>query len=124
MRIVAVLVDLSDLFLRSYLSLGGVRDYQAFDKWLDQVYMLTFLITALRWPGRPRQVAVGLYAFRMVGFAAFEATTDPGNRDHVAVRLLGETQPDETLGEFDAGLAAVETARAFDAATTRGRPCT
>lgn len=72
--ILAVLVDLSDLFLRSYLDLGGVSDYQEFDKWLDQVYMLTFLIVALRWPPVPRNVAVALYAYRMIGFIAFEVS--------------------------------------------------
>jgi hypothetical protein len=70
--ILAILVDLSDLLLRDILDLGGVRDYQALDKWLDQVYMATFLIVALRWKGLPRAIAVGLYAFRMVGFLAFE----------------------------------------------------
>lgn len=72
--ILAVLVDLSDLFLRNYLHLGGVSDYQEFDKWLDQVYMLTFLIVALRWEPAPRNVAVALYAYRMIGFIAFEMT--------------------------------------------------
>lgn len=74
--IIAILVDLSDLFLMNLLDLGGVRDYQEFDKWLDQVYMLTFLIVALRWEKTPRNIAVGLYAFRMVGFVAFEITQD------------------------------------------------
>lgn len=72
--ILAVLVDLSDLFMMNLLDLGGVRDYQALDKWLDQVYMLTFLIVALRWERTPRSIAIGLYAYRMIGFVAFEAT--------------------------------------------------
>lgn len=74
--IVAMLTDLSDLFLMNLLHEGGVRDYQEFDKWLDQVYMLTFLAVALRWQGTPRTVAVVLYAFRLVGFVAFEATQE------------------------------------------------
>ena len=74
--IVAVLTDLSDLFLMNLLDEGGVRDYQEFDKWLDQVYMLTFLAVALRWQGTPRTIAVVLYAFRLVGFVAFEVTQD------------------------------------------------
>lgn len=72
--ILAVLTDLSDLFLRSYIDLGGVHDYQELDKWLDQVYMLTFLIVALRWQPVPRNVAVVLYAYRLIGFIAFEIT--------------------------------------------------
>ncbi|MCC7362803.1 MAG: hypothetical protein IT303_00390 [Dehalococcoidia bacterium] len=72
--IVAVLTDLSDLFLRSYLQLGGVSDYQSFDKWLDQVYLLAFLAVALRWAAVPKTVAVALFGFRLAGFVAFEVT--------------------------------------------------
>ena len=69
--ILAVLVDFSDLFMMNLLDLGGVRDYQAFDKWVDQVYMVAFLVVALRWKGVPRYVAIGLFAYRIVGFAYF-----------------------------------------------------
>jgi hypothetical protein len=72
--VIAVLVDLSDLFMMNLLQLGGVSDYQAFDKWLDQVYMACFLVVALRWPDPARRVAVALYALRMVGFISFELT--------------------------------------------------
>lgn len=74
--ILAVLVDLSDLLLRDVLDLGGVGDYQALDKWLDQVYMATFLVVALRWTGTARWVAVALYAYRMAGFVLFEVTAE------------------------------------------------
>ncbi len=70
--ILAVLVDFSDLFMMNLLDLGGVRSYQTFDKVVDQVYMVTFLVVALRWKGVPRQVAVGLCAYRIVGVAYFE----------------------------------------------------
>ncbi|MBI4310650.1 MAG: hypothetical protein HY681_02620 [Chloroflexi bacterium] len=70
--IIAILVDLSDLFLMDWL--GGVRNYQALDKWLDLSYMATFLIAAWRWPGVPRNVAAGLFAFRIAGDLLFEAT--------------------------------------------------
>jgi hypothetical protein len=72
--LLAILVDLSDLLLRDTLDLGGIPDYQAFDKWRDQVYLALFLVVALRWTGVERRVAVALYAFRLVGFVAFEAT--------------------------------------------------
>ena len=68
----ATFVDLSDLFLKNLLDLGGVSNYQAFDKWLDQVYMVLFLVVAWRWKGAARNVAVGLFVFRMAGFVAFE----------------------------------------------------
>ncbi|MCH7810471.1 MAG: hypothetical protein IH863_07820 [Chloroflexi bacterium] len=74
--ILAMLVDLSDLFLMNLLDEGGVTDYQEFDKWLDQVYMFTFLVVALRWQGTPRNIAVGLYAYRLIGFVTFEVTQE------------------------------------------------
>ena len=74
--ILAILVDLSDLLLRDVLDLGGVGDYQTLDKWLDQVYMATFLIVAIRWMGTARRVAVALYVFRTVGFVLFELTAE------------------------------------------------
>ena len=73
---IAIFVDLSDLFLRDWIDLGGVKDYQRFDKSLDQVYMATFLLVALRWQATPRNIAVALYAFRLVGSIAFELTGD------------------------------------------------
>lgn len=76
--ILAILVDLSDLLLRDVLELGGIGDYQTLDKWLDQVYMATFLIVGLRWAGVARTVAVALYAYRVVGFVLFELTGDRG----------------------------------------------
>jgi hypothetical protein len=76
--VLAVLVDFSDLFLMNLLDLGGVSNYQAMDKWLDQVYMALFLVVALRWPDPARAVAVVLYLFRLAGFVLFELT---GNRE-------------------------------------------
>jgi hypothetical protein len=66
--------DLADLLVRDVVDLGGLPDYQSLDKWLDQVYMGCFLLVALRWQGVERAIAVVLYAFRLVGFAAFELT--------------------------------------------------
>ncbi|TMD30085.1 MAG: hypothetical protein E6I94_05305 [Chloroflexi bacterium] len=76
--ILAVLVDLSDLLLRDTLDLGGIPDYQSFDKWLDQVYMAAFLVVALRWPRPEKTIAIALYGWRLVGFVAFEAFGDRG----------------------------------------------
>ena len=75
--LLAILVDLSDLFQMNLLDLGGVANYQALDKWLDIVYLATFAVVALRWRGATRSIAVGLLAFRTLGFFAFELT---GNR--------------------------------------------
>src|SRR5207247_2964526 len=73
---IAIFVYLSALFLRDCIDLVGVKDYQRFDKSLDQVYMATFLLVALRWQATPRNIAVALYAFRLVGSIAFELTGD------------------------------------------------
>ena len=73
---IALFADLTDLFLREWLDLGGVKDYQRFDKWLDQAYMLTFLFVAIRWQALPRNIAVALYTFRLAGFVTFEITGD------------------------------------------------
>ena len=74
--LLALVVDLTDLLLRDVLDLGGIPDYQSLDKWLDQVYMGCFLVVALRWHGVERTIAIVLYAFRLVGFVAFELTGD------------------------------------------------
>jgi hypothetical protein len=76
--VLAILVDFSDLFLRSWLELGGVRNYQEFDKYLDLVYMVTFLIVALRWPDPERTVLVVLFVFRIAGVAVFEISGERG----------------------------------------------
>ena len=76
--IFAMLVDNFDVLLKGTLDEGGVSDYHSFDKWLDLVYMVTFLIVALRWRGTPRNIAVGLFVYRMIGVVAFEVTE---NRD-------------------------------------------
>jgi hypothetical protein len=74
--ILAMLDDQSDLFLMNLIHAGGVRNYQEFDKLLDQVYMLTFLIVALRWRGVPRAIAVVLYVYRVIGVITFELTAE------------------------------------------------
>jgi hypothetical protein len=73
---IAVFADLADLFLREWLDLGGVNDYQRFDKLLDQAYMITFLIVALRWEAAPRNIAVALFAYREIGVIAFEISDE------------------------------------------------
>jgi hypothetical protein len=90
----AMLIDQSDLLLMNLLHLGGVHDYQTFDKYLDQVYLALFLLVALRiasatssrtdLPAASRDAAiernlsVGLYVYRLLGFATFELTQTRG----------------------------------------------
>ena len=80
--VVAVACDLLDLLLFNlfvvYAGWPGFDGYQAFDKWVDQVYLAAFLVVAVRdFASGPRLVAVALYLFRLVGFAAFEAGWAP-----------------------------------------------
>ena len=70
--LLAILVDLADLFWMDVLDLGGIPDYQLFDKLADQVYLAVFLIVALRWTGPERTISVVLYTFRIAGFVLFE----------------------------------------------------
>jgi hypothetical protein len=70
--LIAILVDFSDLFWQGWLDLGGLGNYQAFDKLLDLVYMVTFLVVALRWEGPARSVAIWLFTFRIFGVGVFE----------------------------------------------------
>lgn len=80
--VVAVVFDLFDLLLFNVFVVhggwSGIADYQAFDKWLDQIYLAAFLVVALRdFAPWPRGVAVALYVLRLVGFIAFEAGIAP-----------------------------------------------
>ena len=73
--IIAVLTDFSDLFMMNLLDLGGLRNYQVFDKWVDLVYMGTFLLASLRWSGVPKKVSIGLFSYRILGVILFEITS-------------------------------------------------
>jgi hypothetical protein len=70
--LVALLTDFGDLFLMDWL--GGIPDYQRFDKVCDLAYMTTFAIVALRWRPLERNIAIGLLALRLAGDALFELT--------------------------------------------------
>jgi len=67
--------DLADLLLRDLLGIGSL-DYQLLDKLLDQVYLLLFLVVALRWEGVERRVSIALFGFRLVGSALFLLTDE------------------------------------------------
>ncbi len=72
--IIAIAVDLTDLLLFDLLAGGPAPAYyQSFDKWADQIYLLAFLIVAVRdFHPLEKWVAVALYAVRMAGFVVFE----------------------------------------------------
>ena len=80
--VVAVVCDLGDLLLFNLFAVyggwSGLGDYQAFDKWLDQVYLAAFLVVALRdFAPLAKGIAIVLYLLRLVGFIAFETGIAP-----------------------------------------------
>ena len=70
--LLVILIDFSDLFMMNLISLGGVRNYQTLDKFLDLFYISFFLIISLRWSPKVRNISIGLYIFRLIGFVLFE----------------------------------------------------
>ena len=85
----AILIDLSDLFLKNLLDLGGVSNYQAFDKWLDQVYMVAFLVVALRWKGPARNRGGGAVPVPAGGVRGLRVHRGPGRATGRPQRLRG-----------------------------------
>ena len=79
----AVLIDLSDLFIIGNLDLGGVRNYQEFDKVLDLVYMGTFLLVSLRWERKEKLISIFLFAYRLIGLILFEFTGERLSLIHI-----------------------------------------
>ena len=70
--ILVILIDFSDLFMMNLISLGGVRNYQFLDKFLDLFYIGYFLLITLRWEKILRNISILLFIFRMLGFILFE----------------------------------------------------
>jgi hypothetical protein len=70
--LLAIFVDLTDLFWMNILGLPGGPTYQVFDKIADQVYLAIFLVVALRWTGPERTLSMLFYCYRLVGFVLFE----------------------------------------------------
>lgn len=127
--LLALAIDQSDLFMMNILTLGGVSEYQVFDKYLDQAYMLTFLAVALRWAGPARTVSIALYGYRLAGVAAFEISGErellmlfPNFFEYWVILIAGLRQsgrepfPSSAAAMEDGPamrMAAVETARPF-----------
>jgi hypothetical protein len=72
--LLAVAVDMADLWLVNYVVTGPLPDYQALDKLADLAYMSTFLVVAAGWQRPERAVAQLLFAYRIIGVALFVAT--------------------------------------------------
>jgi hypothetical protein len=72
--ILAIVLDLSDLAMFTYLGLGWPPDYQRWDKAADLAYMVMFLVVTRRWRNPEKSIAAALFGLRMVGLAGFEWT--------------------------------------------------
>ena len=70
--LLVILIDFSDLFMMNLISLGGVRNYQVLDKFLDLFYISFFLLISIRWTSSLRNISIGLFVFRIFGFILFE----------------------------------------------------
>ena len=70
--LLVILIDFSDLFMMNLISLGGVRNYQVLDKFLDLFYISFFLLISMRWTSSLRNISLGLFVFRIFGFILFE----------------------------------------------------
>lgn len=70
--LLVILIDFSDLFMMNLISLGGVRNYQVLDKFLDLFYISFFLLISIRWTPSLRNISIGLFVFRIFGFILFE----------------------------------------------------
>ena len=110
----AILTDFSDLFLMD--AIGGIDDYQRLDKLCDLAYMLVFLKVALGWTGPERGVAVGLFAYRMIGEVVFGLSgarwtllVFPNVFEFwfIAVAALHHYRPGTTLSRRDATIALI-----------------
>lgn len=112
--LLAIVADFFDLFLMN--AIGGIEDYQRLDKLCDLAYMLVFLKVALGWVGLERSVALGLFAYRMIGEVVFELTgarwtllVFPNVFEFwfIAVAALHHYRPGASLSRRDTAVALV-----------------
>jgi hypothetical protein len=74
--VIAMILDALDVIIVDFLALGGFGDYyHQLDKILDTYYLATECFVAWRWLNPwAKRPAIALFAFRIVGVIAFEAT--------------------------------------------------
>jgi hypothetical protein len=74
--IVSMLIDALDVVIIELIGLGGFAHYAALDKGLDIYYLAFEACVALGWEPLARWSALSLFAYRAIGFVAFEATQE------------------------------------------------
>jgi hypothetical protein len=74
--VIAMLLDALDVVIVEFFGPGGMGDhYHTIDKLLDIYYLSLAAWVSWNWTEQiPRLIAVGLFAYRVVGVAAFEVT--------------------------------------------------
>ena len=72
--IASMLIDALDVVLIELIGLGGFSHYAALDKGLDMYYLSFEAFVSLRWEPIARWTSLTLFAYRAIGFVAFEAT--------------------------------------------------
>ena len=70
----SMLIDALDVVLIEVIGLGGFSHYAALDKGLDMYYLSFEAFVSLRWEPIARWTSLTLFAYRAIGFVAFEAT--------------------------------------------------
>ena len=72
--VASMLVDALDVILIELIGLGGFSHYAALDKGLDIYYLSFEAYVSLGWEPLAKWTALSLFAYRAIGFVAFEAT--------------------------------------------------
>ena len=72
--IASMLIDAIDVVLIELIGLGGFSHYAALDKGLDIYYLSFEAYVALSWEPLAKWPALSLFAYRAIGFVAFEVT--------------------------------------------------
>ena len=72
--IAAMLVDALDVVIIELIGLGSFSHYAALDKGLDIYYLSFEAFVSLRWEPLAKWTSLTLFAYRAIGFVAFEVT--------------------------------------------------
>jgi hypothetical protein len=73
--VATMLVDSVDIILVFWIGQGDFKSYHRTDKALDSYFLVFMAVYSwIYWKGLEKKIALGLFAWRMIGFVAFEIT--------------------------------------------------
>lgn len=72
--IASMLIDALDVVIIELIGLGGFSHYVLLDKGLDMYYLSFEAFVSLRWEPLAKWTSLTLFAYRAIGFVAFEMT--------------------------------------------------